>query len=83
MRTWRLRSLGIDEVVQAEDQFEAWDMLSDRPVEDFGLVVVAEPDEDADPIPVQTETLMRRWERNADAELFHALAVAHGLKESA
>lgn len=79
VKTWMLRSLAIREVVRAEDQWEAWDSLRDRPLEDFGLIVLAEPNEDADPIPVQTEMLMRRWGRYDDAVAFHALAVANGL----
>jgi len=76
---WHLRSRAISEVVVAEDQFAAWDTLRDLPVEDFGLVITAEADEDGEPIPVQTETLMTRWGREEDAAAFHALAVHHGL----
>lgn len=76
---WHLRSRAINEVVRAADQWEAWDTLRDRPVEDFGLIVVAERNEDADPIPVKTEMLMRRWGRDDDADAIHALVVELGL----
>jgi hypothetical protein len=76
---FRLRSAFIDRVVRAADQWEAWDTLRDRPASHFGLIVTAEPDESADPIPVQTATLMRRWGRNAAADLFDTLAREKGL----
>lgn len=74
MKRWLVKSRDIMEIVPAADQWEAWDTLKDRPIEDFGLVVLAEPDESGDPIPVQTVTLMERWGRRADAEAFRALA---------
>ena len=67
-------------IVRARDQWEAWDVLKDRPVEDFGLICMAEPSENGDPFMVQTETLMRRWGRKADARLAHEAAVRAGLK---
>jgi hypothetical protein len=76
---WHLRSRAINEVVRASDQWEAWDTLRDRSALDFGLIVVAEPNEDADPIPVQTAALMRRWGRDDDAEQFDAIAREQGL----
>lgn len=42
---WHLKSFAINEVVEADDQWEAWDTLSERPLEDFGLIVMAEPNE--------------------------------------
>lgn len=77
---WHLRSAAIDELVRADDQWEAWDTLRERPIEDFSLVVVAEPNEDADAsIPVQTAMLMRRWERDQDADLCDEAARRAGL----
>lgn len=81
-RTWQLRSAAIDEIVQARDQFEAWDTLRDRPIEDLGLVVEAEPDENADPIPVRTSGLMFRWGRDDDARAFIELAIANDLPDT-
>jgi hypothetical protein len=80
-RVWHVRSREINEVVRAADQWEAWDTLRDRSAFDFGLITVAEPNEDADPIPVHTATLMRRWGREHDAEQFDAVAREAGLIE--
>lgn len=79
MVRWHLRGRQINEVVEAADQWEAWDTLRDRSVFDFGLVTSAEADENADPIPVHTATLMRRWGREEDAEAFDQLAREAGL----
>lgn len=77
---WHLKSLAIDELVAAPDQWRAWDTLRERRAEDFGLVVSAEPNEDEqEMIPVQTAMLMRRWRRDDDAERFDAIARAQGL----
>lgn len=74
MKTWIITSRNISEIVRVEDQWEAWDTLKGRPASDFGLIVSAEADESDDPIPVQTETLMRRWGRVSEADQFHAKA---------
>jgi hypothetical protein len=76
---WHIRSREINDVVMAEDQWEAWDTLRDRSAFDFGLVVSAEKAEDGDPIPVQTASLMRRWGRFDDAALLDEVARAAGL----
>lgn len=76
---WMLRSRQIAEVVVAEDQWGAWNTLRNRPVEDFGLLVTAEPDENDDPIPVHTATLMRKWGRTAEADAFDDRARELGL----
>lgn len=81
VRSWHVRSREIDEVVRAVDQWDAWDTLRDRSVYDFGLITTAEPNESADPIPVHTATLMRRWGRGDEAELFDELARQAGLIE--
>lgn len=76
---WLIRSNGHTDVVVASDQWEAWDTWRDRPAADFGLVVLAEMNENADPIPVQTATLMRRWGREEDAIRFDDRAKELGL----
>ena len=80
--TWQLRSRAINEVVQAADQFAAWDTLSDRAAEDFGLIVEAEPDENGDPFLVRTSALMFWWGRDGEAEAFIALAIACDLGDT-
>ena len=79
MSSWLLKSRDIIRVVEAPDQWVAWDTLRDRPAADFGLLVTAEANEDGEPIAVRTEILMTRWGRDADAAQFHALAVQQGL----
>ena len=79
MTRWMLTSRRISEVVTAIDQWAAWNTLRTRPVEDFGLIVSAEPNENGDPIPVHTATLMRQWGRESDAELFDDAARLQGL----
>lgn len=79
---WHVRSRAIDEVAAAADQFDAWDTLRDHPIEDFGLIVTAEPNESDDPIPIHTAALMYSWGRIADAEALIALAVQHDLPDT-
>jgi hypothetical protein len=67
-------------VIEAPDQFAAWDTWRGQDRYQFGLVSSAEPDENGDPIPIQTSTLMERWGRTHDAEEFHALARSKGLE---
>ena len=80
---WHVHTFAIDEFVRAADQFEAWDTLRDRPLEEFGLVVTAEPDESGDPIFVRTSQLMFKWGREEDALATVAHAVANGLPDTA
>lgn len=79
---WLLRSGTINEVVRAADQFAAWRTLSERPVEDFGLILTAERDEDDDPIAARTSALMFAWGRDEDARTFVAAAIAAGLPDT-
>lgn len=76
-----IRTGEVNEIVQADDQWEAWDTLRDRPILDFGLIATAEPDESGDPILVKTADLMRRWDRDDDAEEFDKIAKLAGLTE--
>lgn len=81
-RPWHLRSRAIDELVRAADQFEAWQTLRDRPLEDFGVIVTAEPDETGDRIGVHTATLMFWWGRDEDASAVIATAIEAGLPDT-
>lgn len=82
MARWVLRSRNIFEVVEAHDQFAAWNTLRIRPADDFGILVTAEPDEDGDPIPVRTSQLMMSWGREDDGLAFVAAAIAAGLPDT-
>lgn len=79
MTNWLVKTKDIREVVEAADQFAAWDTLAKRPMRDFGLVVTAERNGDGDPIGIQTAMLMRRWRRHTAARLFDQLALDNGL----
>ena len=80
---WHLRSAGINEIVRAVDQFTAWNTLRQRPTEDFGLIVTAEPDENDDRIPVHTSALMTWWGRDEEAQLARDFAISKGLPDTA
>lgn len=70
-KRWHLKSGSISEVVHAPDQWAAYDTLRDRPAEDFGCIVVAEPDEGPDyAYPIRTSILMFQWFRDDDARRF-------------
>lgn len=74
-----IRSGSIREVVRAHDQWAAWDTLKGRALEEFGLIAIAERDENGDPIPVQTATLMLRWGRIDDVIACNTAAARAGL----
>jgi hypothetical protein len=76
---WLIKTKDITEVVDAPDQFAAWDTLSERPMNEFGLIVTAEQNEDGNPIGIHTAALMRRWDRQSAAQLFDQLARSKGL----
>lgn len=82
MTRWILRSHHIFEVVEAPDQWAAWNTLRLRPTTDFGLLVTAEADEDGNPIAVRTSRLMFGWGRDMDAHEFISAAVAEGLTDT-
>lgn len=79
---WRVRSDKVDVIVQATDSWEAWDAIADRPLSDFGLLVTAECNEDANPVGIRTSALMFRWNRDADAAKAIEAAVATGLPDT-
>ena len=82
VRRWLVHSGDIREVVFAADQFAAIDFLRDRPAKEFGLIVVAEPEENGNPYAVRTTLLMYQWNRPDDAERFAALAQECGLPDT-
>ena len=81
---WFLSTKNIDEVVEASDQWEAFDCLKGRPPTDFGLVVVAQPVRETGEksIAVRTSNLFSRWGDIDAARLFIASAVALGLPDT-
>lgn len=81
-RLWHVKSGAIDELVPADDQWEAWDQFRGYPVEAFGLLLSAEPNENADPLLVRTSHAMVRWDRMEDAKLFAARAAEFGLPDT-
>ena len=60
---WFLNSKNIDEVVEAEDQWEAFDTLRNRDVGDFGIIVTAQRTNVTmdEAIAVRTAALFGRW----------------------
>lgn len=80
MSRWMIRSGSLSAVVEAEDQFAAWDTWRGEDRYQFGLVATAEANEDGEPIPVKTSSLMERWGRLHDADEFHAVARSKGLE---
>jgi len=81
---WTIETLKQIRNVEASDQWDAYDTLRDLPVEDFGLIVVAIPEDGGEDaaISVRTSMLMFRWGRRMDAHLFLARAMADGLPDT-
>ena len=81
---WYVTTAKIDEIVEAEDQWEAYDFLRDRPVTEFALVVEAQPvNETADEgVCIRTTALLVRWGRIDDAKTVIAAAIASGLPDT-
>jgi hypothetical protein len=52
-------------------QFSAFDRIRSRPVEEFGMISLAENDR-GESFPIRTSILMFRWYRDADAARFIA-----------
>lgn len=82
MQRWHLKSRRIDTIVAAPDQWLAWDTLRTQPLSNFGLIVEAEPNENANPVSIHTAALMFRWHRDDDARTVIRAAVAHGLPDT-
>lgn len=78
MKRWLVQSGGISEIVNAADQWQAWDCLRDYATDQFGLATTAEPDENGDPFMVRTSLLMYRWGRDDDAREIQESAIENG-----
>lgn len=83
MTVWHIQSRNIDKKVQADDQFAAWDMLREEPVEHFGLIVTAEQSpKTSGTVAVHSAMLMFRWQRDDDAYLILHAAMLAGLPDT-
>ena len=81
---WFLSSKDIDEVVEAIDQWEAFDSLQDRDPDDFGLIVQAQPVRETvdTSVGVRSSMLFARWGRAGIARRFIDAAVELGLPDT-
>ncbi len=81
---WFLTSKGIEEIVEAVDQWQAFDSLQNRSVDDFGLIVEAQPVNETrdEAIGVRTSLLFGRWGRTDEARQLIKVAVQHGLSDT-
>lgn len=85
MDTWIVKTRRMVRVVQAEDQWAAWDCLRDEPPERFGITVEARRADapEADAYAVRTAHLMgRRWGRPDVARAFILAGGAVGLPDT-
>lgn len=81
---WDVTSKNIEEIVEAADQWEAFDSLSTRSADDFGLVVEAQPVNETaeESFAVRTSMLFARWNRPDEARLFVDAAIRQGLPDT-
>ncbi len=81
---WFLTSKDIDEIVEADDQWQAFDSLQNRSSDDFGLIVEAQPvnETQAESIGVRSSMLFYRWGRAGEAQQFIQAAVLAGLSDT-
>lgn len=81
---WYVTSKNIDEIVEAANQWEAFDSLSSRTADDFGLVVEAQLVNETveESFGVRTSKLFARWNRPEEARLFIAAAISLGLPDT-
>ena len=81
---WFLSSKNIDEVVEAEDQWAAFDTLRERDLFDFGLVVEAQPVRETGEaaIAIRTSALFGRWGNRVAAQYFIGAAKERGLPDT-
>ena len=81
---WYVTSKNIDEIVEAINQWEAFDSLSTRSADDFGLVVEAQPvnETEEESFAIRTLLLFARWNRPEEAQLFIAAAIKQGLPDT-
>ncbi len=81
---WYVTTKDIDEVVEAADQWEAFDSLRSRAASEFGLVVEAQPVNETrdESMAVRTSLLFNRWGYPEIARRFIEAAVAAGLPDT-
>ncbi len=81
---WYVTTKDIDNVVEADDQWEAFDSLCTQPADVFGIVVEAQPvnETQAESYAIRTSLLMGRWGRIDEAKLFIEEAVKLGLPDT-
>lgn len=82
---WMLESREIDEVVEARDQWEAYDTLKDRPLGDFGLIVTAQPANETNEHAVGVRTAFlfgTRWGDPIAAKAFVERGIELGLPDT-
>lgn len=81
---WFLTSKDIDEMVEAVDQWQAFDSLQNRSADDFGLIVEAQPVKEtrAESIAIRTSMLFGRWGRIEEAKQFIGVGVHAGLPDT-
>ncbi|KKN84422.1 hypothetical protein LCGC14_0288840 [marine sediment metagenome] len=81
---WFLTSKNIDEIVEASDQWQAFDSLQNRSVDDFGLIVEAQPVREtrAESFGVRTSLLFGRWGRTDEARKLIKAGVRCGLPDT-
>ncbi len=81
---WMVSTRNIDIVVEAGDQWGAFDSLRGYPLTDFGLVVEAQPVQETveQAIAIRTSALFGRWGDAATARLAIAAAMKMGLPDT-
>lgn len=84
MMQWFVSTRDIDEIVEAPDQWAAFDSLQGRPAADFGLVVEVQPVRETaeKAIGVRTARLFARWGDPVTARRFIEAAVKMGLPDT-
>ena len=81
---WLVSTKNIDEVVEAADQWEAFDSLRGREAIEFGLVVEAQPAQETAEaaIAIRTSALFGRWGDAGTARLFIKAGIQYGLPDT-
>ncbi len=84
MTLWTVESRNLVKVVEAEDQWEAYDSLRDEDPLELGLLVIATPQGDSDDSrAIRTSMLLgQRWGDSETAKLFIQAAMRRGLPDT-